>query len=224
VIVQPIHQPVPEIVAPQVVQPIVNVTIESPAQPERVQDELRREPSGTHPRDQGERKTDGGQPAKQPEMRQPVAPDAEKVHLPLPTGRKQKAPETHAERPSPEVKKKPSGPIAGNGKVEETFSAPETKTSAPEEKGSAAKRKPEVDKVTGKLKVFGTKGRIHTEQDIDAILDVYLISQYKQGRGVLPLYVSERMQRNYKVHRRLPERRKVLERDGKLPASAAGSV
>lgn len=74
-------------------------------------------------------------------------------------------------------------------------------------------------KPTAKLKAYNGLGRKHTEQQITDILDVYLLTQHRQGRGVLPLYVSDRMQRKYKIHPRMDERRKVLEREQKLPTS-----
>jgi hypothetical protein len=128
-------------------------------------------------------------------------------------------------------------PPTGTGTTALPEPEPEQKSSAPEEKGSAF-GKPEqkssgggtssgtgtgrAGKPTAKLKTYnGLLGRKHTEQQITDILDVYLLSQHRQGRGVLPLYVTDRMQRKYKEHKRLDERRKVLEHEGKLSSTNA---
>jgi len=72
-----------------------------------------------------------------------------------------------------------------------------------------------VEKATGKGKIKkldvydGEMGRKHTESQIEEILDVYLQT------GLLPTYVTQKMRWNYKHHRRLPERRELLEQAGK---------
>jgi hypothetical protein len=59
------------------------------------------------------------------------------------------------------------------------------------------------------MKVFnGEGGRIHTEKQIEEILDWYLQT------GELPMYVSERQRWSYRHHRTLPERRRLLEQQG----------
>lgn len=100
---------------------------------------------------------------------------------------------------------------------------PEVKpgTSAPpelsaEEKSSSQKKKlpPKVPTSadTGssgdKMKVYNGKGRRHTDDEIDDILDEYL--QY----GHLPKYVTERQRRDYRKHKRLELRRMYLEQAG----------
>lgn len=81
---------------------------------------------------------------------------------------------------------------------------PEEKTSAPEgepeEKTSAPSGR--------KVRYEGQGGRIHTEAQIDELLDFYLMT------GELPLYVSDRQRRSYKVHERLAERKEILEGRG----------
>jgi hypothetical protein len=72
-----------------------------------------------------------------------------------------------------------------------------------------------VQKATGKGKIKklkeydGLLGRKHTEEQIEEILDVYLQT------GLLPTYVTQKMRWLYKHHRRLPERRELLEQAGK---------
>ena len=55
----------------------------------------------------------------------------------------------------------------------------------------------------------GQLGRKHSEKQIEEILDVYLQT------GLLPTYVTQKMRWLYKHHRRLPERRELLEQAGK---------
>jgi hypothetical protein len=55
----------------------------------------------------------------------------------------------------------------------------------------------------------GEMGRKHTEEQIEEILDVYLQT------GLLPTYVTQKMRWLYKHHRRLPQRRELLEQAGK---------
>jgi hypothetical protein len=98
---------------------------------------------------------------------------------------------------------------------------PETSTSAQsepptEEKTSQRKKKvprevpPSADTGSSgdKMKVYSGKGRRHTDDEIDDILDEYL--QY----GNLPQYVTERQRRDYRKHKRLDVRRLYLERAG----------
>lgn len=59
-----------------------------------------------------------------------------------------------------------------------------------------------------KVRYEGEGGRIHTESQIDEILDFYLMT------GELPIYVSERQRYDYRHHERLPERKELLEQRG----------
>lgn len=111
-------------------------------------------------------------------------------------------PEVPTTKPVAEVsstqKQKPEG--AGN---------PEQKPSDPEVKSTDQKKEPEV-KATGQKqkRKYSGKGRKHTELEIEEILDWYLLT------GVLPRDVSQKQRWLYKHHRRLPERRKLLEQEG----------
>ncbi len=80
----------------------------------------------------------------------------------------------------------------------------EEKTSAPEQESSAAIPATQ----TGKLAEYNGMGRRHRDEQIDEILDEYLMS------GKLPKYVSERQRRDYKRHKRLELRRMYLEQAG----------
>lgn len=66
----------------------------------------------------------------------------------------------------------------------------------------------EVGSSGDKMKVYSGKGRRHTDEEIDDILDEYL--QY----GNLPQYVTERQRRDYRKHKRLELRRLYLEQAG----------
>lgn len=102
----------------------------------------------------------------------------------------------------PEVQRKP-GPTSTTGnKPEEKSSIQRKNLPKPEEKSSEpAVRKPRKRKL-----VFnGAGGRIHTEAQIDRILDEFLLT------GKLPSYVSDRQRYDYRHHVRLPERRKLLD-------------
>jgi hypothetical protein len=96
---------------------------------------------------------------------------------------------------------KPEPQTSDKHKTEEKGSTEEEKTSAkvpPTEPGTSG----------DKLKVYNGRGRRHTDDQIDEILDEYL--QY----GNLPKYVSERQRRDYRKHKRLPLRRMYLEQAG----------
>lgn len=84
----------------------------------------------------------------------------------------------------------------------------EIKASSEEEKISAKPPHMEGGTSTGKLKIYNGKGRRHTDDQIDEILDEYLMS------GDLPQYVSDRQRRDYRKHKRLPLRRIYLEQAG----------
>jgi hypothetical protein len=104
---------------------------------------------------------------------------------------------------------------------EEPSSHPEEKASRPEESSSRSPlpfKQPEAQDSSPvgysgrnprKMKVFnGECGRIHTEKQIEEILDWYLQT------GALPEYVSDRQRWSYRHHRTLPERMKLLEQRG----------
>jgi len=86
-------------------------------------------------------------------------------------------------------------------------SKPEEKSSDPEIK-SSPKKPAEHTPSGGKVKEYNGLGRRHTDDQIDEILDEYLVS------GDLPTYVSERQRRDYRKHKRLPLRRMYLEQAG----------
>lgn len=84
-----------------------------------------------------------------------------------------------------------------------------------EEKASIRKNNPpkaeEKASTSGKnrkLRYNGRGGRIHTEAQIDELLDFYLMT------GELPNYVSDRQRYDYRHHERLPERKELLEQRG----------
>jgi len=79
-------------------------------------------------------------------------------------------------------------------KVEEKASKPEVGSSTPGSKNKKGR------------KFNGGGGRIHTEAQIDQILDWYLET------GQLPDYVSDRQRYDYRHHERLSERRKLLDK------------
>jgi len=96
-----------------------------------------------------------------------------------------------------EVPKKPEVPVQSEAKkppMEEGSSEPEERTSEPHTKR--------------KVRYEGEGGRIHTEAQIDELLDFYLMT------GELPLYVSDRQRYDYRHHERLPERKELLEGRG----------
>jgi len=112
--------------------------------------------------------------------------------------------------PTPEVvvpvAAKPEEKSSKQPEMEEKSSGSEEKSSKPEvpaaqSEGGSSKRR--------KLKKFsGAGGRIHTEAQIDEILDFWLMT------GELPNYVSERQRWSYRHHERVPERRELLEQRG----------
>jgi hypothetical protein len=109
--------------------------------------------------------------------------------------------------------------------VDLTTSTPPEAEEAPEEAGSSGPEEkssallppaaPEAGTSTDRLKIYSGKGRRHSDDQIDEILDEYL--QY----GHLPKYVSDRQRRSYRKHKRLDLRRLYLEQAG-LIASLSG--
>lgn len=116
----------------------------------------------------------------------------------------------------PEVprQREPEAPISTplpEAKVEEKPAQPPK----PEEKASEWKKNPPIseekasdDSKKRKVRYEGEGGRIHTESQIDEILDFYLMT------GELPVYVSDRQRYDYRHHERLPGRKELLERRG----------
>jgi hypothetical protein len=84
----------------------------------------------------------------------------------------------------------------------------EAKKPLVEEKASIPEEKPSEPSKKRKVRYEGEGGRIHTEAQIDEILDFYLMT------GELPVYVSERQRYDYRHHERLPERKELLEGRG----------
>jgi hypothetical protein len=85
--------------------------------------------------------------------------------------------------------------------------------------GSSQEIEPELEKKSSeqvpKVKEYnGLMGRKHTSDQINEILDWYLID------GTLPDYVTDRQLYSYKHHPGLGDRRKLLERDGILKKSS----
>lgn len=140
------------------------------------------------------------QPVQQVSMSHP-----ETVTLP-PTQEVQqyKKPAPEVQKSKPEVRTSQPSPTSTSG------SKPVQKSTDPVEKDTAP-----VIKATGKGKIKkldeydGQLGRKHSEKQIEEILDVYLQT------GLLPTYVTQKMRWLYKHHRRLPERRELLEQAGK---------
>jgi hypothetical protein len=104
----------------------------------------------------------------------------------------------------PEVQQKELTPV----KVAELPHKPEEKSSDRkiippklEETASETQKK-------RKVRYEGEGGRIHTESQIDEILDFYLMTKE------LPIYVSDRQRYDYRHHERLPERKELLEQRG----------
>jgi hypothetical protein len=129
----------------------------------------------------------------------------------------EQAPEVQSVPPA--AKLPPILPPAGSSARPEIKKEPGTSASTEpptEEKSSQRKKKvprdvpPSADTGTSgdKMKVYSGKGRRHTDDEIDDILDEYL--QY----GNLPKYVTERQRRDYRKHKRLEVRRLYLERAG----------
>jgi outer membrane biosynthesis protein TonB len=118
----------------------------------------------------------------------------------------------------PEVERKPEEKSPIPAKSEE-------KTSKPEEKSSDRKIKPPnaEESASGSRsknrkgrKFNGAGGRIHSEAQIDQILDWYLET------GELPDYVSDRQRYDYRHHIRLPERRELLDKQQTASDKASG--
>jgi len=104
--------------------------------------------------------------------------------------------------PEPSKSLTPVKAKAPEAKTSTSGHKPVEKDTAPEEKASGSGKKKKDDTYDGKL------GRKHTELQIEEILDFYLQT------GLLPTYVSQKMRWLYKHHRRLPERRELLEQAG----------
>jgi hypothetical protein len=145
--------------------------------------------------------TEPEQPKKKPELKQPFQKPPKYVlprqRVTLPEVQEVK------QQPKPEVASKRAPTSTTGTKSEGKTSIQRKKPLKVEEKAS----KPEVgSKKRKKLKFSGAGGRIHSEAQIDRILDEFILT------GKLPSYVSERQRYDYRHHLRLPERRKLLDK------------
>jgi hypothetical protein len=105
----------------------------------------------------------------------------------------------------PESVRKPEVPHTQEPKTS-TKPKTELKASTGEERTSVSPSS-EVGS-SGKVKHYSGKGRRHNDDQIDEILDEYLMS------GDLPTYVSDRQRLDYRKHKRIPLRRMYLEQAG----------
>jgi hypothetical protein len=152
--------------------------------PERSKDENERVPEQTTPTH--------GTPSSEKERATEPAPEVQPV-LPASELPPILPPAGSSEQPEPEV------------------AQPEASEPAQPEENSSEPELPVEEKTSGrkKLKVYnGEGGRIHNDKQIDEILDWYLQT------AELPDYVSDRQRYSYRHHRRLLERRKLLEQRG----------
>jgi hypothetical protein len=143
----------------------------------------------------------------------------DQTHTNQPDRAQMELPPLVAESPSPSMDDSP-GSSAPSCDALEVKAEPGTSPSpepSPEEKFSALVPPAAVEagSSTPKMKCYNGKGRRHTDEQIDEILDEYL--QY----GHLPKYVSDRQRRSYRRHKRLELRRMYLEQAG-LIASLSG--
>lgn len=72
-------------------------------------------------------------------------------------------------------------------------------------KGESVKK---ITDVSAKSRSLGSAGRRHTEEQVNAILDHYLLT------GEVPEAASKKQQWNYRMHKRLSERRILLRKAG----------
>src|SRR5579885_2482623 len=105
----------------------------------------------------------------------------------------------------------PAGSEPESERKPESVARPEPEGPEPEEKASTQSSDSEAfssesGSTSRKVRRYSGKGRIHTEEEIDQILDWYILT------GQLPMNVSERQRYSYRHHIRLPERRKLLEK------------
>jgi hypothetical protein len=105
----------------------------------------------------------------------------------------------------PESVRKPEVPRVEEPKTS-TKPKTELKASTREEKSSVSPPSEPIS--SAKVKEYNGLGRRHNDDQIDEILDEYLMS------GDLPTYVSDRQRRDYRKHKRLPLRRMYLEQAG----------
>lgn len=172
--------------------PAPHVTVVLPPTQEQRHDERKSTP--THDSWREEKRT--FDPA--PEVPREPSPVVAELPPVAPSTTGSSAPIEQAEVAKPEVPPQKKKPLPET-KPEEKSSSPELPA---EEKASKASGRK-------KLKVYnGEGGRIHTDEQIDEILDRYL------RKGDLPDYVSDRQRYSYRHHRRLLERRKILEQRG----------
>ncbi len=124
-----------------------------------------------------------------------IVTEPPKQHVEVP----QEKPEVQSITALPEGK--PEEKAAETVKPEDYSSEWKVIPPKPEEKASDTAKK-------RKVRYEGEGGRIHTESQIDEILDFYLMT------GELPIYVSDRQRYDYRHHERLPERKELLEQRG----------
>ena len=112
-------------------------------------------------------------------------------------------PEVPTANPLSEVKpeeKAAEPPISEDYSSERKIIPPNVEEKSSDEAETGSKKR--------KVRYEGEGGRIHTESQIDEILDFYLMT------GELPIYVSDRQRYDYRHHERLPERKELLEQRG----------
>lgn len=97
---------------------------------------------------------------------------------------------------------------AGGSETEVFSSARNTEVERETEEKTSAKSK--------RLKRYDGSGRRNTDEEIDEILDAYILY------NILPQDVSERQRRDYKKHPRIPLRRMYLEQAGHIKKGSTG--
>lgn len=96
---------------------------------------------------------------------------------------------------------------ASTADTEEKTSAQQIQIERETEEKTSAKHK--------RLKRYDGSGRRNTDDEIDEILDAYILY------NILPQDVSERQRRDYKKHPRIPLRRMYLEQAGHIKRGRA---
>lgn len=135
----------------------------------------------------------------------PVLPESEKTYVYIPPELRKLKPE--AEKPTaqkPKFKAEASTPV--KRKPEE-----KARTEEKPSQSETDQKKKVPNQKRKKVKVYNGIGRRHKGEQIDQILDWYLMT------GELPDYVSDRQRYSYKHHIKLPERRQLLEQAGLIP-------
>jgi hypothetical protein len=145
------------------------------------------------------------QPSREKESTEPQEPPVQAQRPPSPSSAPREIKTSDEEEKSSEGKKK-----VPKGGSEDTSSPGQIPPRVPSADPSPSQSKQPESEVgsSDKLKVYNGTGRRHTDDQIDEILDEYLMS------GNLPKYVSERQRRDYRKHKRLELRRMYLEQAG----------